>query len=124
MSYRVGDSVFVNQGQPSVVIGKDEKKGTVTLDRSQEAVRASTRHGYLNGIAPERRDEFLGIMDEVKKHEDPAMRIEMLQKRIDELDVDPRNQQFVKYLEGEKNHIMNVTGYRPRVYRADEYKLR
>jgi hypothetical protein len=124
MSYRVGDTVFLSQGQASKVIGRDQEKGTVVLDREVSSVRENARHGYLNGIAPEKRDEFLSFMDEVKKHPQAEQRIEQLQKKIDELNVDPRNMQFVRYLEGEKNHMINMSGYRPRFYSADEFKLR
>lgn len=124
MSYRVGDAVFLSQGMPAVTVGRDTNKGTVVLDRDQNAVRQSTRHGYINGIAPERREEFLGILDEVKKHEDPATRIDELQKRIEMLQEDPKNMQFVKYLESERNHMINVSGHTPRLYTTQEHKLR
>lgn len=124
MSYRIGDTVFLSKGQPAVTAGRDEMKGTVVLDRDEDVIRKNARHGYINGIAPERRAEFLGIMDEVKKHAEPSQRIDDLQKRIDGLKVDPKNIQFVKYLEGEMNHMINVSGYRPRMYITEEAKLR
>ncbi|MCX6117027.1 MAG: hypothetical protein NT027_05775 [Proteobacteria bacterium] len=124
MSYRIGDSVFLSQGQPSLVIGRDPAKGTVILDREQDAIRDNARHGYLNGIAPERREEFLNLMDEIKSHPEATQRIDRLQAKIDELAVDPKNMQFVRYLEGEKNHLINMSGYRPRMYTAEEFKLR
>ena len=124
MSYRVGDTVFLSQGLPAVTTGRNEHKGTVLLDRDQDAVRKNARHGYINGIAPERREEFLGILDEVKKHAEPAQRVEALQKQIDLLLEDPKNHQFVNYLESEKNHIINTSGYKPRMYHAEEFKLR
>ena len=124
MTYRIGDTVFLSQGQPVVAAGRDETKGTVILDRDFESIRKNARHGYINGIAPENREKFLGIMDEVKKHKEPQKRIEELQKRIEELDADPKNFQFVKYLESERNHIVNTSGYQPRFYSSDESKLR
>lgn len=124
MSYRIGDTVFLSHGQPALAAGRDEKKGTVVLDRDVESIRKNARHGYINGIAPERREEFLGIMDIVKSHEEPEKRIEELQKRIDVMQEDPKNMQFVRYLESEKNHIINMSGYRPRMYSTEEYKMR
>jgi hypothetical protein len=124
MSYRVGDTVFLSQGQPAVAVGRDASKGTVVLDQERTAVRDNARHGYLNGIPTERRDEFLKFMDEVKANPEAKDRITLLQSKIDELNADPRNMQFVHYLEGEKNHLINITGFKPRLYTTDEFKLR
>jgi hypothetical protein len=124
MSFRVGDTVFLSHGTAAEVIGRDPGKGTVVLDRETAAVRHNTRHGYLNGIAPERREEFLSIMDAVKEFSEPKKRVEELQKRIDALLSDPRNMMFVKYLESERNHIINTSGYMPRFYGTDDAKLR
>jgi hypothetical protein len=124
MTYRVGDTVFLSKGDPAKVAGRSDAKGTVVLDRDFESTRQNTRHGLINGIDPARRQEFLGIMDAVKQHKEPEQRVEELQRKIDELQVDPKNLQFVKYLESEKNHIINVTGYRPRMFSTDDHRLR
>lgn len=124
MSYRIGDSVFLSKGEPTVAVARNMKKGTLILDRDTQAVEANSRHGYINGLPTERRQEFLSIMDEVKRHPEAAMRVEELQKRIDELEVDPKNMLFVNYLESEKNHLINMSGYKPRIYATEEFKLR
>jgi ATP-dependent protease HslVU (ClpYQ) peptidase subunit len=124
MSYRIGDTAFLSQGQPVTVAGRDPATGNTVLDRSQEEVRKQTRHGVLNGIAPEKREELLGMLDDIKKNPEPEKRIEELQKKIDELKIDPRNYQFVRYLEAEQGHMMNLSGYKPRFYNTDEHKLR
>lgn len=125
MTYRVGDSVFLSQGMPALVVGRDPMNGTTVVDRDTDEIRKQTRHGYLNGVAPERREELLGILDEVKKHAEPSVRVAELQKKIDELKLDPnKNMQFVRYLEAEQGHLMNMSGYKPRFYNTEEHKLR
>ena len=124
MSYRIGDTAFLSQGQPVTVAGRDQVTGNTVLDRSQEEVRKNTRHGVLNGIAPDQREELLGMLDKIKENPEPEKRIEELQKKIDELKIDPKNYQFVRYLEAEQGHMMNLSGYKPRMYSTDEHKLR
>lgn len=124
MSYRIGDTVFLSQGQPATVAGRDKVTGETVIDRSTEEVRKQTRHGILNGIDPTKREELLGMMDDIKKNPEPEKRIEELQKKIEELRVDPKNQQFIRYLEAEQGHMMNLSGYKPRFYSTEEHKLR
>ncbi len=125
MTYKVGDTVFLSQGQPALVSGRDKLNGTTLIDRDIDEVRKQSRHGYLNGVAPERREELLSILDDVKAHEEPKQRVEELQKKIDELKADPnKNMQFVRYLEAEQGHIMNISGYRPRFFGTEEHKIR
>lgn len=124
MSYRIGDTVFLSQGQPATVAGRDKTDGNTLIDRSTEEVRKQTRHGVLNGIAPEKREELLGLLDEIKKNPEPQKRVDELQKKIDELKLDPKNMQFIRYLEAEQGHLMNLSGYRPRIYSTEEHKLR
>ena len=124
MSYRVGDTVFLSQGQPATVAGRNQVTGETVVDRSSEEVRKQTRHGVLNGVEPAKREELLGLMDEIKKHPEPQKRIEELQKKLDELKLDPKNHQFVRYLEAEQGHMMNLSGYKPRFFNTEEHKLR
>ena len=124
MSYRVGDTIFTQPASPATVVGRDELKGTVKCDKDFKAFQVSTRHGLINGIAPETRDQFNSIMDEVTANKNNDERVEMLQNKIDELNTDPRNFKLVQYLDGEVKHIMNVKGVKPRFFNADEFKVR
>ena len=78
----------------------------------------------INGIAPETRDQFNSIMDEVTANKNNDERVEMLQNKIDELNTDPRNFKLVQYLDGEARHIMNVKGVKPRFFNSEEFKVR
>ena len=124
MSYRVGDLVFRSHGQPSIVSSRNKNDGTAVLDSDRAEIRKATRHGFINGIDPGRREEFNAVMDEVKALDDPEQRVDHLRGKIAELQADPRNQQMVHYLQGEMNHLMNTFSVRPRFYKADEFKLR
>jgi hypothetical protein len=124
MTLRVGDTAFLGNGTVAKVVGRDPQNSNIVLDRDVNAVRSNIRHGYLNEIEPDKREEFLSFMDQVKSLESPEERIETLQNRIDELGQDTSNFQFVKYLESEKNHLINVSGHKPRIYKTEDYRLR
>ena len=124
MSFKIGDTLFTQNATPATVVGKDEQKSTVKYDRDFSAFQVNTRHGLINGIAPEARDQFQKIMDEVFENKNNDARVELLRNKIDELKVDPRNFKMVQYLDGEVRHLMNVKGVKPRFFTTEEFKVR
>ena len=124
MSFKIGDTLFTQNATPATVVGKDEQKSTVKYDRDFSAFQVNTRHGLINGIAPEARDQFQKIMDEVFENKNNDERVELLRNKIDELKVDPRNFKMVQYLDGEVRHLMNVKGVKPRFFTTEEFKVR
>ena len=124
MAYRVGDTLFTQPATPATVVGRDELKATVKYDKDFKAFQVSTRHGLINGLAPETREQFNAIMDEVVSNKNNDERVEMLQRKIDELNNDPRNFKLVQYLDGEVRHIMNVKGVKPRFFNTEDFKVR
>ncbi len=124
MSYRVGDTLFTQSAAPATIVGKDEIKGTAKYDKDFKAFQVSSRHGLLNGMEPESRDEFNAIMDQVSENKDNALRVESLRNKIEELSVDPKNFRLVQYLDGEVRHLMNVKGVKPRYFSIDEFKAK
>jgi hypothetical protein len=124
MAFRVGDTVFSPSGSPSVVVGRDEAKSTLKVDQDFKAFQVATRHGLINGLAPESREQFNAIMDEVMSDSDNSERVGFLQSKIEELKVDPKNTKLVQYLEGEVRHLMNIKGIKPRFYNTEEGKVR
>jgi hypothetical protein len=124
MSFKIGDTLFTQNASPATVVGHDPNKSTVTYDRDFNAFQVNTRHGLINGMAPDARQQFQKIMDEVFANQDNDQRVEMLQSKIEELKVDPRNFKMVQYLDGECRHLMNVKGVRPRYYTTEEFKVR
>ena len=124
MSYKVGDTLFTQAGTPATIVAKDEFKGTAKYDKDYKAFQVSTRHGLLNGLAPEGREQFNLIMDEVVENKDNDQRVEQLRNKIEELSVDPKNFRLIQYLDGEVRHIMSVKGVKPRFFSMDEFKAR
>jgi hypothetical protein len=124
MSFKIGDTLFTQNATPATVVGKDEQKSTVKYDRDFSAFQVNTRHGLINGMAPETRDQFQKIMDEVFENKNNDERVELLRNKIDELKVDPRNFKMVQYLDGEVRHLMNVKGVKPRFFTTEEFKVR
>jgi hypothetical protein len=124
MTYRIGDTVFSQAAVPSVVVGRDQATSTLKTDQDFAAFQVATRHGLINGLAPESREKFNEIMDEVMSDKDNAERVTALQSKIDELKIDPRNNKLVQYLNGEVKHLMNLKGIRPRFYNTEETKVR
>lgn len=122
---RPGDIIFTRQADPALVKERSLSTGTLKLDRDPEAVREMSRHGYLNGIDLESRQELNAILDEVKgSTSDKAQRIEMLKTRLETLEQDPKNASVARYLKSEMVHLMNVYGVKPREFTIDAGKIR
>ncbi len=124
MAFRIGDTVFTSSASPTTVIGKDESTDAARLDRDFAVFQQNTRHGLHNDMAPEHRQQFNEIMDEVRANRDDISRVEMLVGIIDELKADPQNSRLVSYLDGELRHIMHSKGVKPRYFTMDESKVR
>ena len=117
MTLRVGDTAFIRGGTPVTVKDRDPHSAQLVLESDPDVVRQQTRHGYLNGLSPEVRQQFYEILDTVKgDSEDPETRINQLNTKVAELEQDPRNLQLSRYLRAEMNHIMNTFNIRPREY--------
>ncbi len=124
MAFRIGDTVFTSSASPATVIGKDNGTDAARLDRDFEVFKQNTRHGLHNDMAPEHRQQFNEIMDEVRANTDDILRVEALVSKIDELKSDPQNVRLVGYLDGELRHIMHSKGVKPRYFTVDESKVR
>lgn len=125
LAIRPGDIIFTRQADPALVKERDPATGILRLDRDQNAVKEMARHGYINGVDSDKRQEFLAILDEVKgATEDPAQRIDLLKNRIEQLEQDPKNSRLSRYLRSEMAHLMNVYGVKPREFSIDGFKIR
>lgn len=124
MAFKIGDTVFTSSASPATVVGKNPADGSVQLDRDFSQFQANTRHGLHNDMAPEHRERFFEIMDEIKSNDDDRDKVEMLMGRIEDLKLDPQNTRLVSYLDGELRHLMHVKGVKPRFFTVDESKIR
>ena len=125
MSIRVGDSVFIRNGQTGIVKARNDASGTLTLDTDLKTVQQETRNGFLNGMTPETREEFNKILDGVKGGtEEPKERVEALQKILGEIEEDPTRHALAGYVRSEMLHIMNTHGIKPRQFSMHESKAR
>jgi len=117
MSFRIGDAVFGRQGQPGIVVEKDDIQSKLTVDSDKKAIDKNHRHGYINGLKTEQRSQFLEVMDTVAETKDPHEKMETLQKKIGEARADPKQFHLVSYLESELFHVMNQYQISPRTYK-------
>ena len=125
MSIRIGDSVFIRNGTPAVVKDRDELSGNLTLDTDQAEMQNAVRHGFINGLSQQDRDDFNAVLDEVKDESlDPAQRVETLKEKLAEIETDPSRHMLATYVRSEMMHIMNSHGIRPREYSIHESKTR
>ena len=123
--FRTGDTVFTPSGTPAVVLKQNPIGHLTTLDRSKESLQSTTRHGYINGLTVDDRERFNGIMDDVKKAEDPESRIVQLQSKIEELAQEPKkNFVLAQYLTSELSHFMFAARVEPKVFTMNENKLK
>jgi len=124
MSFRIGDTVFNHQGRPGVVADRDPLTKELKVNQDPVANAEHLRHGYINGLSQEQREEFAKILDSVKEEKDPKKRVEDLQTRIQELQMDPKNRVMTRYLTAEMSHIMFTHGIVPQTYTTFEDRVR
>ncbi len=122
---KTGDVVFYGHGKPAVVKGRVENNNDdLILDRDTETIAAQIRHGYLNGMSEQVREEFNSIVDKVKENSDPNERVNGLVAKLEEIEQDPTKQSLVKYIKAELSHVMNTHRITTRTYTVPEVKVR
>lgn len=125
MTLRIGDSVFIRSGDPAIVKSRDPATGKLRLDQEYAHVQHEMRHGYINGLPAEDREQLYRILDEVKGDTtDPRERVEKIGAHLAEIESDPTRLPLTRYLRAEMAHIMNTHNIRPREYTANEIKAR
>ncbi len=120
MSHRIGDTIFTAQGLPSVIVGRSPDGAHLHVQSHGEAIDATKKRGYINGLTENERGRFNEIIDVARRESDPNMRIEKLREQIDVLKADPANFALVRYLEAEVSHTMITNGIKPRVFSVPE----
>lgn len=125
MSIRVGDTVFIRNGSPAVVKGRDDASGLLNLDSDVKAVQDQTHNGILNGLSEEARARLTEIIDTAKDAStDPKIRVEKLSSALGELEKDPTQLTLARYVRGEMHFLMNTFGIKPREFSMHESKAR
>lgn len=124
MRIGIGDAVFTRTGDPGVVKGRNTETGVLNLETNLGKVQEQMRHGYINGLTPEKREELYNILDKVKENKDPAARVQELGQKLTELEVDPRNHVLTRYVKAEMLFVMNAHNIRPTNFSVDEAKAR
>ncbi len=125
MKASFGDAVFIRTGIPAVVKERNDITGKLILETDGAKIKEDMRHGYINGLSAENREEFNSILDSVKDdNTDPQERAERLQTKLTELEEDPRKLPLTRYLRAEMVHIMNTYNIKPNEYAVHESKLR
>ena len=119
MSMRVGDTVFLPRGQTAVITEQDKNLDSFKLSADPAVSKANSRHGYINGMSPEQRQDLMALMDRVKDIEDPKERVGEMRKKLEELRADPRQWQMARYVESEMAHMMNMFNIKPTTYTTE-----
>ncbi len=124
MSVRISDPVFLRDGQPAKVIGSNATTGKLTVDSDLKQVTEDFRHGYIKGLVGEPRQEFDSFMDNIASIEDPKEKVELLQKKILDLEenISPLSQKLVGYYKAELSHIMHSYNTAPRYFTIPSYR--
>ena len=121
---QIGDTVFDRAGHPGVVVARNPKNESLTVQRKGEKLEKTRRIGFINGLEPKDRKTFDSLITEIKKEKDPRNRVIKLQAKVDELKLDPRNHVVTRYLEAELAHIMNTEKINPREYTVPQESIR
>lgn len=119
MGFKIGDAVFDRSGQPSVVVKQDPESKNFVINKENEKVKEFHRHGYINGLNPSEKSNYVKIMDDLRTS-DPKEKMLSLQERIAELKADPSQHKMIGYLEAELFHVMNTHGVKPKTYEVPE----
>lgn len=123
MKIQNGDIVYSSKGKPGLAIGREELSNKLIVENQGEGYEKARKYGFINGMKPSERADFVKIIDKVKAMEDPKDRVSEIVSQIKELSADPKNMQLVRYLEAEQAHIMFNEGISPRTYSIDEMKV-
>jgi hypothetical protein len=125
MTVRIGDGIFVSGGVAAVVRERDPISGRLTVERETKAVQHDLRHGFINGLSVEERQQFDAVLDDIKGDSTaPAERVAALRAKLDELEQDPHNLKLTQYLKSEMLHLMNTFNIKPKTYTVFETKVR
>jgi hypothetical protein len=106
----LGDVVFGPDGKPGVVVGRRPETRELVVEKQGPEYDKARSRGFINGVPPSHKPKYNEIIDKVLELKSPREKVQMLTDRIEELKVDPRNHQLIKYLEGELSHVMNTAG--------------
>ena len=123
MKIQRGDVVFNQAGRPGVVMGRDELSGSLNVEANGENYEKARKYGFVNGMAPEVREQFQSIVDDVRQFKTTPERVKALMEKIGVLEQDPRNFRLVRYLRAEQAHMMYTDGITPNEYKIDEQEL-
>ena len=123
-SMRIGDAAFRGNGMPGIVENKDEQ-GNLQIDTDQKRVRQQFRHGYLNGMPSQDRQQFNEILDTVRQTDDPKEKLNLLSTKMAELNEEPaKNRNLLQYLNSEMWHVMQTYNVHPKEYKIQSRDAR
>ena len=119
MRFNPGDMIFTRDGRPGLITGRRDT-GHVIFETRGEKLDKARKHGLVNGLKVEERQEFDAIIKEARQEELPENRLQKLQQKVEEMGVDPKKWALKRYLSGEMSYIMSSEGVHPQNYEIDE----
>lgn len=124
MDHRIGDAVFNYSGQPGIIIDRKPTTGEFVIQPPAPSLKEVQKRGYINGLTLEQRQDFNAVMDKVLELQDPSKKVEELTTQIEEKRLgDAKARVVAKYLDAEKQHLMQTYNIRNREYLVDEFRL-
>jgi hypothetical protein len=120
----IGDSVFVRNGAPGVVVNRDAAGVRVDIQQHGPQLEETQKRGYINGLNPVERSEFNQVIDQMRAIKDPKQRVQEMRGVIEELRKDPQKGVLTKYLESELIHTMISYNIKATEYVTDDLRIR
>lgn len=108
---------------PGVVVEKKDD-GTVVVDTEPMTLHKYHRYTNTTGLTEEEKMKFNAILDEIYKQDNDVEKINGIQSNIDQLKVDPKNQNIVQYLRNQQAHLIRQAKELPRMYNTDSQNVR
>ena len=108
--------------EPGVIVEKKDD-GTVLVDTEPLTIHKYHRYSNTTGLTPDEKQVFNEILDKIYSNEDDIVKLNEIQREIDNLKTDPDNKNVVQYLRNQQASLVREVRQLPRYYNQDEASL-
>jgi hypothetical protein len=105
--------------EPGVVTDR-KPDGSVVVDTEPMAMNKYHRYANTSGLSESEKIRFNQILDQIYQKTDDIERINDIQNEVDQLKMNPENQNIVRYLRNQQAFLIRQANGLPRTYQTDE----
>ena len=108
--------------EPGVVVEK-KPDGTVVVDTEPMTLNKFHRYANTTGLSEQEKHQFNSILDQIYQKTDNIERVNDIQQEVDQLRLNPANQNVVRYLRNQQAFLVREAKGLPRMYQTDDSKV-